>query len=97
MFSKTFVSLDMISGLQSMSSACTAGRGYLSTSTAAEQEERENTEARSSLWVMVGSSIHLPLLFPAQRCFSGRISVASHKQPPPSTSWGPAPAANLHK
>lgn len=37
-------------GCKSMSSACTAGRGYLSTPAAAEQEANENTEARSSFW-----------------------------------------------
>jgi len=58
-------------------SPCTAGRGYLSTSTAAEQEAKANAEAHGSLWAMVGSSIHLSLLFPAQLCFSGRFSVAS--------------------
>lgn len=58
-FSKTFVSLDMISGLQSTSSACTAG-SYLSTTTAAEQEAKESTEAHSTLWAMVGSSMNLP-------------------------------------
>lgn len=42
-FPKTLVPLEMTSGLQSMNSACTAGRGYLSTCTA-EQEAEENTD-----------------------------------------------------
>lgn len=87
----------MISGLQSTISAGTAGRGYWSTTTAAEQEAKENPEAHRSLWVMVGGNVHLPLLSPAWLCFSGRVSVASHKHTHPSTSWALAPAANLRR
>lgn len=39
----------------------------------------------------VGSCVRQPLWF------SGTFSVASHAHTPPSTSWGLAPAANLHK
>lgn len=51
-FPKTFVPLEVTSGLQSMNSACTAARGYLSTCTAADQEAKESADAHSSPWAM---------------------------------------------
>lgn len=69
-FSKTFVSLDMISGLQSISSACTAGRGDLSSSTAAEQEAKEK-QWRSPFSPGNGGKQHPPTPFcPLPRCAS---------------------------